>query len=1118
MLAQSGLTPVGLIYEVFSYCDKTLRDGIGYTRVSFADEFAFVNPYFEKTMKNSGSYTLGLDLGSSSIGWAIVDDEGRQIVAAGVRVFPEGVGRDKQGGELSKNEARRKARGMRRQTIRRACRKRRLRQALVKTGLLPEVALLPRYDERRVEWEREQFRLDDPYALRACALTERLDPFEIGRVFLHLGQRRGFLSNRKTDRANKKESSDLLAEINALASELGERTLGQYLDALQASDSQARLRGWHTRRDMYEREFEAIWTAQQRHHPNLLTEKLKYGSAGRQSYPCKPQKRDASDLVERHGLHGLIFFQRPMYWPKSVVGQCELEPKQRRCPRADRVAQRCRLLQEVNNLRLLDTSSAEERPLRQEERELLLRYLERSKEKKFDDIRKEFCRKLSVPETILFNLERGERKKMDGMPTDALLAKKDLFGSKWHDRPEEEKDRIVRALLDDEKTDAVHEEEIYRLADTEWGIDRATAERLLDVDFPTGYASFSRVALEKLRPHLERGLLLMTRDGTPSALAEAGYLRPDQREVNQKEYLPKPPRLTNPLVRQALYEVRRLVNAILREYGMPKRIHIELAREVKGTAIDRARRTHDMRKREWTRDDAAEEIRKIGVKVTRDAIDRYILWEEQRRECIYSGRAISQVQLFGGEIDVDHILPRGRSLDNSLMNRVVCFRAENADKRDRTPHEWLAATNPGKYEAVLQRTKCLPYPKAQRFRQAHLELDDFFARQFVDTTYITTQVHQYVRCLGTDLLCSKGMHTADLRHHWGLNTVLRTDERDQKNRDDHRHHAVDAIVIALTDRSRLQLLAGLYKRGRQEGEVLPEPWPHFRDAVETAVNAINVSHRVQRKVRGALHEETIYGPTQKSNRQRDGERPWAKEWIEQPEHFVYRKPLETLTLAEVEHIRDERVRELVIERLQRHGITAGRKKRGKSGEEEASSAKGIPKEVWKEPLYLTPRKGKSSARPAVIKTVRVVKKEGTIRPIRGGSAYVKPGSIHHLCIFEFTDERGRRKREAKFVSMLEAAQRKKEHKPIVQRIHPERPNARFVMSLSRGEMVFGTFKGKEQLVRLITSVSTERKMSFAPHTDARPSKELTKYSVNANTLNARKVIVDVLGRLRWAND
>ncbi|HZT82352.1 MAG TPA: type II CRISPR RNA-guided endonuclease Cas9, partial [Gemmataceae bacterium] len=760
-------------------------------------------------MNAPAGYTLGLDLGPTSIGWAVVDESGGKVLAAGVRVFPEGVGRDQQGGEVSKNEQRRMARGMRRQVARRARRKRMLRQALVQAGLLPEVAGRPANDPRRVAWEREQHQRADPYSLRRRALTERLEPHDIGRVLLHLNQRRGFLSNRKADRARKKETSDLHKEISALAAEMGGRTLGQYLAERQACDPQSRVRGRHTRRDMYQHEFNAIWAAQQRYHPALLTDRLKYGSVGPQTYPHEPIPLGSANPLEKYGLYGILFYQRPMYWPRSVVGRCELEPKQRRCPRADRLAQRCRLLQEVNNLRLLDTSGAEERPLRPEERELLIRFLERAEEKKFDDLRKQLCRKLSVPETIRFNLERGDRTKLDGMPTDAILARKELFGKGWYDRPEEERDRIVRALIEEDDEAA-----LLRRATSEWGLDEAAAGALLKVDLPAGYSSFSRAALEKLRPHLERGLLLMTRDGTPSAMSEAGYLRPDQRAVNQRDMLPPPPVITNPLVRQALHEVRKVVNAILREYDRPTRIHIELAREVKGTAKDRERRSRDMRERERERDDAAREVRKLGVKVTRDAIDRYLLWREQGGVCVYSGRPISLAQLFDGEVDIDHILPRERSLDNSFLNRVVCFRTENADKKDRTPWEWLAATDPARYQAVLQRTKGLPYPKAQRFRQQHVALEDFFARQFVDTAYITTQVQEYVRCLDADVLCTKGMHTAELRHHWGLNTVLSLDGPDAKNRDDHRHHAVDAIVVALAGRSRLQKLAALFRDQR----------------------------------------------------------------------------------------------------------------------------------------------------------------------------------------------------------------------------------------------------------------------------------------------------------------
>ena len=638
-------------------------------------------------MNNLSRYTLGLDLGSNSIGWALVDEAGKQIIAAGVRVFPEGVERDKQGGEVSKNEQRRIARGMRRQVARRSRRKRLLRHALVKAGLLPEVALLPADDPQRVAWEREQFQQEDPYSLRRRS-TDRLESHEIGRVLMHLNQRRGFLSNRKADRARKEEQSAILGEISTLAAELGERTLGEYLADLQAHDPQARVRGRHTRRNMYEREFEAIWTVQQRHHPALLTEQLKYGSVGRQNYPCEPGLPRSDEPLQRYGLHGILFFQRPMYWPKSVVGQCELEPKQRRCPCADRLAQRCRMLQEVNNLRLLDTSSAEERPLGPEEREVLLRFLERSKEKSFDDIRREFRRRLSLPETILFNLERGDRKKLSGMPTDVLLAHKGLFGKNWHNRPDDEKDRIVRWLIEDE------EAVILDKATTVWGAQSRDRRTVARRGSACGTCEFQpRRSGEATAPLGTRpaadGARRYPLRSFGSRLSKTGSADRQSEGVSAATAANHQSARPPSLARSA-----ELVNAILHEYGRPAHIHIELAREIKGTALDRARRSKEMRAREQTREDAAEEIRQMGVKVTHDAIDRYLLWQEQRRECIYSGRAISQTQLFGGEIDVDHILPRQRSLDNSLMNRVVCFRSENAAKRDQTPHEWLAAVIP----------------------------------------------------------------------------------------------------------------------------------------------------------------------------------------------------------------------------------------------------------------------------------------------------------------------------------------------------------------------------------------------------------------------------------------
>jgi hypothetical protein len=214
--------------------------------------------------------------------------------------------------------------------------------------------------------------------------------------------------------------------------------------------------------------------------------------------------------------------------------------------------------------------------------------------------------------------------------------------------------------------------------------------------------------------------------------------------------------------------------------------------------------------------------------------------------------------------------------------------------------------------------------------------------------------------------------------------------------------------------------------------------------------------------------------------------------------FVVRKPLESLTQAMVEGIRDPVIKRLVLERLDEFKVSVGKKTAG-----------GIPKEVWARPLLM------KSGVP--IKKVRLIKRDETIRQIRGG-AYVKPGSTHHLCIFEWT-EKGKKKRAAVFVTMLEAIQRIKEEKSIISRVHPDRPDAKFIMSLSRGELVLGP-KGDGRLMAFNHGVSTDGKIYFRLPTDARPANDREKFIVNANTMsrNARKVTVDPLGRIRWAND
>lgn len=1019
------------------------------------------------------SKTLGLDIGSKSIGWALLDESKEQIIATGVRVFPEGVNRTQQGTEESKNMGRRTARSIRRQIARRSRRKRMISKILL------EAKLLPVSDGERLELFKT-----DPYILRKKALDEKLSVFELGRIFLNLAQRRGFKSNRKTDKLKEKENSEMLQEISSLEKEIqssGSRTLGEYLAGFRIVDPFAKIRSRHTRRDMFEKEFQLIWDCQSKHHAGL-------------------------DKNLHLKIHNAIFFQRKMYWDKKTVGKCSLEPNLPRASVKDRAVQLARLYQEVNNLQIIE-ADGEIRPLKNMEREQLIAYLSDSKERKFDEIKKRMkwinCE---------FNLAAGGREKLIGLPVDKEMEGKKLFGKGWKEKSEEEKTRIVRQTIlfqsrdeDDPSKELEKEKTFCHRAVHEWGLPEKNLDNLLGFDPGSGRASFCFKALDKLLPFLRRGLTMMAEDGSPSAFSEAGYQRPDQKVPNQKSILPPPPLdITNPIVKQGLNEVRALINAIIREYGLPDEIHVELAREARGNRVQREQVIINQRKNEKVREEARERISENDLIPGRGSIEFYRLWKDQDGICIYSGKPISLKQLLGGEVNVDHIWPFSRCLDDSLSNKVVCLRDENNAKANMTPREWLEKSNPQKWEQVLQRVRKLPNParvkKLERFLAKEVKLDAFINRELTDTAYISRQVTSYIRCLGTKVVCNRGGVTAELRHQWGLNRILNPDKENQKTREDHRHHAVDALVVAVTNPSRLQALS----KRRRDISITP-PWADFRAQAEEKVLSIWVSHKPCRRVRGQLHGETYYGLTQKKQIS-EQPRPWAKNWIEEINKFVYRKKVKDLTLNMVKKIRDLRVKEIIIERLKALGI-------------DPDSKVTLKPEIWSKPIYLYPKGGDPNTG-TLIEKVRLVEKFDAAISIRKNECrvIVQSEKTHHISIFERKNEKGITEKFLETTSLLDAFERKKLRLPIFKKVSKLFPDAKFIMTLSQGDMIKISHENHQILCKYKKSASTSGQMIFILHTDARKDADVVKISKTPNTLIGFKVTVDVLGRLRDAGD
>ena len=222
---------------------------------------------------------------------------------------------------------------------------------LLQNKLLPEDAV-----ERGKLFADNQ--LYDPYELRKRALDNKLRPYEFGRVLYHLSHRRGFQSNRK---ASSKEDGDVKKAITSLRQEMIDsksRTLGEYL----ASQSVKRNR--YTDRAMYQEEFEQIWQYQQKHYSDLLIPAFKVA------------------------VHNAIFFQRPLKIQKNLVGKCTFERGRKRASRALLEYQRFIMLHYFNHLTIKNPITREYRPLEIDEREELLRLLEKQKTLSWSSARK----------------------------------------------------------------------------------------------------------------------------------------------------------------------------------------------------------------------------------------------------------------------------------------------------------------------------------------------------------------------------------------------------------------------------------------------------------------------------------------------------------------------------------------------------------------------------------------------------------------------------------------------------------------------------------------------------------------------------------------------------------
>lgn len=1026
---------------------------------------------------------LGLDIGTNSIGWAIVNTE-TKFIRSNIHIFPQGV--TEKTGE-PRNIQRRAARGARRNNSRYKQRREKLRNLLSKANMLPKYEYV----------EKSPYYV---YELRAKALDKQISLEELGRVLLHLNQRRGFQSNRKeqaiADKDKEKELGKVKEGIKELESQLQayhSRTIGELywkllqerkhdFTAAQAIRNRFPTEKRYTSRELLKDEFEQIWEKQKQFYPQILTEKLK-NEIGKET----------------------IFYQRKLKTQKGKTGKCPLEPKSFCIPKAAIEFQEFRIWQKLSTIKVtIPDKNRIADLLTLEEKQKIAYDLDRLTNKEmrltFKQIKALFKKEWGADA----NLNYKDDDDIKGNTTAIKLRR--ILGEKYDEIYQEYNEAFE--YKDKRKTTFFKIWHTLLYADSdEWlkkygmeklGFSKEQAEKYASTNLEDGNGSLSYKAIRPILAYLKTG------EDYANACLLAGYdhaLLPN----THRKLLSKIPKLQNnelrnPTVQRALTETIKLVNRLLQEYEIES-IWIETARELKKTKkkrdeIEKALKAKTDRRRELAKFLAKhsvtlfgkhrefdlnsksdmEDIRKyelwlelavadkdlneIGMKkgfadfarkIGKDDMDKYQLWIEAQRISVYTGKVIPFQRLFSKDYEIEHILPYSRSFDDSFMNKSICEAWFNAEKGNLTPYEYFQRKSKQEWIAFRNRIKILPKPKQERLLWEK-DIEGFRNSQLTDTAYIAKEMAKRLQAVCKDVNTTQGAITSMLRKHWELNALLNPEGENEKDRGDHRHHALDAIVIACTNRAKVQLINWASAKEidwKKERRKIDLPWSSFRYDVQQQLHGMLVSYRqdngilikrraiiktkngkkktnVQIGIRGELHEATYYG-----RHILPKGAPPAKDKKTKTAYFV-RKKLSSLNENQVEQIVDRVIRETV---------------------KKAIAEKGL-KQALAEPIYMPDTNNKGWQMP--IKKVRIAvnrddegmiplyQKEGDEEYKR--NLYVPSGNNYIMGIYQ---DPNTGEKEVYIASFYEAVQRKIKKLPVLDSM---RGTKKLVMTARQGDM------------------------------------------------------------------
>lgn len=895
---------------------------------------------------------LGLDLGVGSVGWSLINiDENNvpcEIVALGSRIVPltaDDTNQFTKGQAITKNQDRTQKRTARKGYDRYQQRRENLTMEFRSHGMLP--------DERLIKLPvMELWQLRADAATPGCKLTLS----EIGRVLYHINQRRGY-KHAKADENGDKTQREYVANVNKRYAMIIERnqTIGQYFaEQLKASKVETdkgifytyRIKEQVFPRKAYEAEFDQIMAVQREFYADVFTDafinrlrnEIIFYQRGLKS--CKH-------------LVSLCEFEKKEY--TNAKGETVFDgPKV--APRTSPLFQLCKIWETVNNIKVTNRRN-EEFPITHTQRVEMANFLDNHEKMLLKDLfailgvtakdgwhgGKQFKNGLQGNTTKM-----QLKKALGGIPGAEKLLQFDIIIEETADKNTGEVLEIVSRK--------VTKQPLYELWHTIYSIsdkaelalvlgkkhkitDESVVSELFKLDFvKPGYGNKSTKAMRRILPYLQQGQMYS------EACECAGFRHSESltKEENATrallEHLPqiKKNELRQPIVEKILNQMVNVVNALIDKYGKIDEIRVELARELKQSKDERESLDKKMREQERKNEEYKSKIEEFDVKVSRKRIQKYRLWQESEGICFYCGEGVSCASFLEGvDAEIEHIIPRALLFDDSFSNKVCACRKCNHNKGKMTAYDFVQTLGDEKFNLYLTRVdeayKNHTISKTKRDRlltPAAKIPEDFIERDLRLTQYISRKSVEMLKQVCRDVHSSTGSVTDFVRRVWGYDNVLHNlnleryrkgdltemvkydhrgqvheEERikDWTKRIDHRHHAVDALVIAMTSQAIIQRLNKLnterdqmFKEVEKQSEEwrndysLLEQWlrekPHFTVAeVEEAVSKIAVSFKTGKKVatlnkrvkyvqgkkkvlqrdvitpRGALSQESVYG-------------------------------------------------------------------------------------------------------------------------------------------------------------------------------------------------------------------------------------------------------------------